>query len=83
VAASGAAEALTHELTRQLKQHPRVSLLLLPKLEVIDGDDWISLYWLDRVEDAARDTVVRVRDYEGQHPDAAAERIISTLISSA
>lgn len=74
------AEALAQELTRQLKHHPRISILLLPKAKIIDDEDQISFYWLDREESGATDTTIRVKDYAGQTPETAAKNIISNLV---
>lgn len=79
MAQSDTAQALALELARQLEHHPRISLLLVPETSVVDGEDHISLYWLDRDEDGAADTLVRVKDYDGQRPEDAAKEIIGSL----
>jgi hypothetical protein len=79
VAPSDAARAIADELARQLKNHPRFSLLLMPAADVVDGEDVVSIYWLDRDGSGAADRVVRLADYDGQRPDEAASRIISSL----
>jgi hypothetical protein len=73
------AEALSQELLRQLKQHPRVSVLLVPNSKAIDGEEHIAFYWLDREEDGAFDTEIAVKDFAGQPPETAAANIIASL----
>ncbi|MGH2895313.1 MAG: hypothetical protein ACRDPM_18890 [Solirubrobacteraceae bacterium] len=51
----------------------------MPETSVVDGEDHISLYWLDRDEDGAADTLVRVKDYDGQRPEDAAKEIIGSV----
>lgn len=70
--ASPEAQALAQELTRQLQQHSRISLLLQPTAQIIDGEEHITLYWLDRDAAGAADAVIRVNDHAGQSPQAAA-----------
>lgn len=73
------AQALADELARQLKDHSRISLLLQPTAHVVDGEDGVSLYWLDREHSDAADELIRAGDYEGLRPDEAASRIIASL----
>lgn len=73
------AEVLSQELLRQLKQHPRVSVLLVPKPKVIEGEEYIAFYWLDRQEDGAAETEIPVNDYADQPPQTAAASIIASL----
>jgi hypothetical protein len=73
------AEALSRELLRQLKQHPRVSVLLIPKPKVIDDEEYIAFYWLDRQEAGAAQTEIPVKDYADQPPQTAAANIIASL----
>jgi len=63
----------------QLSAHLRISLLLVPTAEVVDGEDVVSFYWLDRRESGAADTVVRGADCVGQNPQEAAGSIIRGL----
>jgi hypothetical protein len=79
VAPSDAAQALVLELAQQLEHHPRITLMLVPETYVVNGEDQNQPYWLDRDEDAAADTLVRVKDYEGQRPEDAAQQIIGNL----
>jgi len=53
--------------------------MLVPETYVVNGEDQNQPYWLDRDEDAAADTLVRVKDYEGQRPEDAAQQIIGNL----
>src|SRR5579884_313513 len=45
---TSAADALARELNTQAKQHPRVSMLLVPNVKEQDGQLVIDLYWMDR-----------------------------------
>ena len=54
-------------------------MLLVPETSVVEGEDHVSLYWLDRDADGAADTLVQVKDYEGQRPEDAAKEIIGSL----
>jgi hypothetical protein len=76
--ASPEGEALAQELLKQLKQHPRISVLLIPSPKIIDDEEHISFYWLNHDQGEAATTKVRVKDYADQPPQAAASESSAT-----
>jgi len=79
--ASPEADALSQELLSELKRHPRISVLLIPESKLIDGEEYVAFYWLDRQEAGAADTEVRVNDYADQPPGAAVASIVAGLFA--
>jgi hypothetical protein len=76
------AEALAHELNAQAKQHPRVSMLLVPEAKLEQDELVIAFYWLDREKSDAADTVIRFADYASQPAEQAAKQILDQLSQS-
>jgi hypothetical protein len=75
------AAVLADKINSQARQHPRISMLRVPQAEVRGDDIVIALYWLDREQAEARDSVIRFADNAHLPAEQAATQILDDLVT--